>query len=137
MYDHREEREELETLNQSVLFLLVLIAAVLLSFAATVRQRDGLARALCCRQEDTTDVFALRWPAAILVAFSTGWFAWQACRAVGALSGQESCAQRRSAHANLLAAILVFVAGLVRLDDLKQTGLAQQNELPEGAPEPG
>lgn len=116
-----QQAEGLETLNWSILFLLILIVGVLLSFAATVKQRDGLARSLCCGQEDDTDVTALRLPANLLIVGTTGFFAWLACRSAGQAEEEGDCARKRSARANLLAAVLVFVAALIRLDDLRQS----------------
>ena len=131
-----EQREELATLNGSILVLLILIAGVLLSFSATVEQRDGLAKALCCCREDTTDVFSKRWVASFLIVATTGFFAWLACRSVKETQDREDCVEQRSAHANLLAAILVFVAALVRLNDLNCIGRDQQNAALEETLEP-
>lgn len=122
-----EQKDNLAALNWSILFLLLLIAGVLLSFAATVEQRDSLARLLCCRQEDGTDVFPVRRLASILVAGGTGFFAWLACRSAKRVELQGSCRERSSAQANLLAAVLVFAAALIRLCDLEQTGRDRQN----------
>ncbi len=112
----QEQCEQLETLNGSILILLLLIAGVLLSFSATVDQRDGLARALCRGVDDATDVLPKRRLASMLIVGTTGFFVWQACR--GVKSAQEgSCADRRSARDDLLAAALVFAAGLIRLNN--------------------
>ena len=77
-----EQKDVLATLDWSILFLLLLIVGVLLSFAATVEQRNGLARLVCCGQEDTTDVFSTRWLVGILVVGATGFFAWAACSSI-------------------------------------------------------
>lgn len=122
-----EQKDALATLDWSVLFLLLLIAGVLLSFAATVEQRDGLAKLLCCGQEDTTDVFSARWLAGILVVGATGFFAWVACRSAKKTLHQGTCAEQRSAQANLLASVLVFVAALIRLNDLELISRDRQN----------
>ena len=115
----QEQEEELESLNWTALFLLLLIVAVLISFLATVEQRNGLIQALYCQQENATNVFSKRWTASALVVGATGFFAWLACRGANDARAQGDCTKQRSAHANLLAAVLVFVAALVRLNDLK------------------
>lgn len=122
-----EQKDALATLDWSILFLLLLIVGVLLSFAATVEQRDGLARLVCCGQEDTTDVFSTRWLVSILVVGATGFFAWVACRSAKKTMCQGGCAEQRSARANLLAAVLVFAAALIRLNDLELIGRDRQN----------
>lgn len=122
-----EEKENLAILDWSILFLLLLIAGVLLSFSATAEQRNGLAQALCCQQEDTTDVFSKRWAASILIVGTTGFFAWLACQTMQKTQRQGDCGEKRSARANLLASVLVFVAALVRLNDLKLVGRDRQN----------
>lgn len=116
-----KQEEELETVNWSILFLILLIIGVLLSFSATLEQRSGLLEALCCRREDTTDVSAKRWAASALIVGTTGFFAWLACRAARETAGQGTCGEQRSAQANLLASVLVFAAALIRLNDLKLT----------------
>ncbi len=122
-----EQKEPLATLDWSILFLLLLIGGVLLSFAAAVEQRDGLARQVCCGLEDTTDVFPARWLAGILAAGATGFFAWVACSSMKKTLRGGDCAEQRSARANLLAAVLVFAAALIRLNDLALIGRDRQN----------
>lgn len=131
-----EQKEELATLDWSILFLLLLIAGVLLSFSATVEQRNGLAQALCGQREETADVFSKRWTASILIVGTTGFFAWLACRSAKETQCRGDCADRRSAQANLLASILVFVAALIRLNDLELIGRDRQNTALEETLEP-
>lgn len=121
MEELQAKQEELETVNWSILFLILLILGVLLSFSATLEQRSGLLEALCCRQEDAADVSAKRWAASALIVGTTGFFTWLACRSAKEAKEQGSCANQRSAQANLLASVLVFIAALVRLSDLKLT----------------
>lgn len=119
MKELQAKQEELETVNWSILFLILLILGVMLSFSATLEQRNGLVGALCCKREDTADVSGKRWAASALVVGATGFFTWLACRSAKAAKEQETCANQRSTQANLLASALVFVAALVRLSDLK------------------
>lgn len=132
-----EQRDELATLDWTILFLLLLIVGVLLSFSATVEQRGSLARLLCCGQENTADVFSTRWVASALVVGATGFFAWVACRSAKKTHCQGDCAEKRSAQANLLASVLVFVAALIRLNDLELIGRDRQSAALEETLEPG
>ena len=130
-----EQKEELATLDWSILFLLLLITGILLSFSATVEQRDALAQLLCYGREDTTDVYPQRRLASVLVTGATGFFAWVACRSAQRARCQGSCLERQSTHANLLAAFLVFGAACIRLEDLEHVrccgiqGVAQDETL--------
>ncbi len=115
--EEQEQCNQLESLNDSILVLLLLIAGVLLSFSATVDQRNTLAQTLCGEYANTTDPLPKRRFASILIAGTTGFFAWLAAH--GMTSAQHgTCSDRRSAQANLIAAVLVFVAALIRLNDL-------------------
>ncbi len=115
--EKQKQCEQLETFNSSILVLLLLIAGILLSFSATVDQRNELARILCGGEENPSNILSKRRLASILIVGTTGFFAWAACR--GMSSAQPSnCSERRSAQANLFAAVLVFVAALIRLNDL-------------------
>lgn len=119
MEEMQEKRDELATMNRTILFLILLILGVLISFSATLEQRNGLAEALCCHREDTTDVSAKRCAANALIVGTTGYFAWLACQSAKEAQKQGDCSARRSAQANLLASVLVFVAALIRLDDFR------------------
>lgn len=132
-----EQKDALMTLDWSVLFLLVLIAGVLLSFAATVEQRNGLAGQLFCGREDVTDVFPTRRLVSVLVVGATGFFAWTACRTAKSTQQQGTCAEKRSAQANLAASVLVFAAALIRLNDLEMIGRDRCSAALEQTLEPG
>lgn len=115
--------EALSALNWSVVFLLLLIVGILLSFAATAAQRDSAARG---RPAEEPDVFPLRWRAGVLSVGATAFFALLARRTLGQALEGEDCAQRRSAKANALASALVLAATLIRLDDLAFVGSSRQ-----------
>ena len=117
-----ETRQELKRSDWVILFLVLLIFGILLSLRATVEERDDLLYDLCCDRERETDVFFLRWAAGALVIGGTGFFAWLACRAMG--EALESADEETviSARTNLLAALLVFGAAVLRLGDLKMRG---------------
>lgn len=129
MEETQEEQENaLAALDWSILFLILLILGLLLSFAATSAQRDSLARNLLCGQtEEAPDVFPLRWRTGVLSAGAAGFFAllsgWTLKEA---LKGGD-CAQQRSARANALASALVLAATLIRLDDLEFVGADRQS----------
>ena len=114
-----ERQQELVQINWSILFLVLLIFGILLSFAATVKERDALAETLRDGEECSVNVLPLRWASSALVTGGTGFFAWLACRAVtDALeTGDEDTIA--SARTNLLAALMVFGAAVLRLGDLK------------------
>ena len=115
-----ERRQELAQASWVILFLVLLIFGILLSLKATVEERDDLLCDLCCGQEREADVFPLRWAASALVTGGTGFFAWLACRAMGEAQESEDEKSIRSARTNLLAALMVFGAALLRLGDLKE-----------------
>lgn len=102
----------------TALFLLAIIAGVLFSFAATLRERSGLIGQLCGQAEGTPDVLPLRWPAGALVTGALGFFAVLGRRALCRARERGDPAALRRAQANALAGALVFAAALVRLDDL-------------------
>ena len=114
-----ERRQELTQANWAILFLVLLIFGILLSLKATAEERDDLLCDLCCGRERGTDVFPLRWAASALVTGGTGFFAWLACRAMGEAQESEDEKSIRSARTNLLAALMVFGAAVLRLGDLK------------------
>ena len=128
----------LKTLDESLMFLLVLIAGILISFAATSIQRNGVARLLCCgSQQEQPDVFPLRWKTGVMTAGAAGFFALLSRQTLKDALQQEDCAQRRSARAGALAAALAFAATLIRLDDLefirsnRQSAALEETLLPE------
>ena len=122
----------LNALDASLMFLLVLIAGVLISFAATAIQRKGVAQLLCCgSQGEQPDVFPLRWKTGVMTAGAAGFFALLSRQTLKDALGQEDCAQRRSARANALAAALAFAATLIRLDDLEFIRCSRQNAVLE------
>lgn len=115
-----ETQQELAQVNWSILFLVLLIFGILLSFAATVEERDGLLNVLCGGEENTVNVLPLRWASSALVTGGTGFFAWLACRAMGNALASGDRDAIGSARTNLLAALMVFGAAVLRLGDLKE-----------------
>lgn len=118
MEDGREElREQLGLVDTDLGFLMLIVLSVLLSFRATVRERDGLWLRLQGEDEaarQAENVAPLRLAASALVVGSLGFFFMQAldaCRSAGA--SDETA--RRSAWLNLIASFLVLLASLIRL----------------------
>ena len=113
-----EQREELAQTDWVLVFLLLVIVSVLLSFAATVQQREDLVNALCQRSEPAADVFPLRWTASVLVTGATAFFAWLSCRNARQVQEQGDECAIDTARADLLAALMVFGAAVIRLINL-------------------
>lgn len=123
-----EQTEELAQTNWVIIFLVLVIVSVLLSFAATVQQRDDLVNALCHRSEPATDVFPLRWTAGVLVTGATAFFAWLSCRNARQTQEQGDKCAVGTARADLLAALMVFGAAVIRLINLDAQREAEVSE---------
>lgn len=132
----RDEREalcaQLELVDTDLGFLFLVVASVLLSYWATVRQRDALDLTLqgdTSRAAQVGDVGRIRLGAGALVTGSLGFFFMQAlerCQTADRIEG-------RSARLNLIASFLVLLASLIRLLDLNMVRYAQpslDNTLP-------
>lgn len=117
------ERQELEsaldTLNESIFFLVVIIGSVLLSWLSLLEQRRQVSSALDgAETADAPPVFPLRLGASALVIGALGFFFCLAlARQRSAQTGNDPV-ERRSARSNALASTLVLGAALARLDDL-------------------
>lgn len=108
---------ELETVDTDLGFLFLIILAVLLSFLATVRERDGLWLRL--RGEDEAarrveDVTPLRLATSALVVGSLGFFFQQALD-MGEKAGPDDPLAQRLAWLNIISGFLVLLAALIRL----------------------
>ena len=116
-------RAQLGSLDAALGFLLLLIAATLLSFAALGIQRRGLCLALRGDTEAAAALphaFPLRRKSSALVVGALGCFLCLAIQALRQAEGEGDAAGRRSARTNLWASILVFCAAVVRLEDLNR-----------------
>ena len=133
-------REQLRTVDESLLFLLLIVLSVLLSYWGVRIQREGLCRTLQGDAEGAAAlprVFPIRLSASALVVGALGFFlclALSADRQAQAGSDPAAC---RSARVNLWASILVLAAALLRLDDLtfversRQSALLEEDTLPD------
>ena len=114
-------KKDLGTIDTSLGFLLLILAATLLSFWSVVRQRQALCLTLAGETQAAAragDVYHIRRVASALIVGSLGWFLCQAVEGVRrARAGGESVACR-SAQTNLWASLLVLLAAVARLDDL-------------------
>ena len=111
---------ELEQINTSLGFLLLILFSVSLSFLSLSRQRGALCLTLAGREDRAElvgDVYCIRLAASSLIVGALGYFftlALENCRSA------DPCdpAAARSAFRNLLAGLLVLAAALIRLFDL-------------------
>ena len=118
--DENQRRElccQLETADQSLGYLALLILSLCLSWRAVAEQRQGLCGLLLGRTEEVPDTFALRLPASVIVVGALTYFfglaldTWEGTR--------QACGPaRRSADLNLWASLFVLAAALLRLYDL-------------------
>ena len=127
--------EYLELVDTDLGFLFFVVTSVLLSFWATVRQRDALCLTIQGEEElaaQVGEVGRFRLAASALVIGALGFFFMQAldtCRQADP-SDETAC---RSARLNLIASFLVLLASLIRLFDLNMVRRAQpslDNTLP-------
>lgn len=120
MDDQEILEEQLDTLDDTVFFLVVIIASVLLSFWATLRQRQAVCLTLRGEEEAAQQagaVIPIRFTASALVLGALGYFLHLAVR----LWEDARCgADPASAKANLWASILVLTAAIVRWRDLRR-----------------
>lgn len=108
MEDERLQ-ENLDSIDQSILFLLVIIAGIFLSFRSLLLQREGLA------EGKQADIYPLRAVANSLIVGALGFFL---CQTRRALCDAHDPVEFHSGQSNVLATLLVFCAAVVRLDDI-------------------
>ena len=111
-------KRQLCTVDGSLLFLGLLLLSVGLSYWGVSLQREGLCRTLRSDAEGAAnlpEVFPIRLWASALVVGCLGFFL---CLAVRTAREAGDGAGAASARTNLHASVLVFLAALLRLDDL-------------------
>lgn len=120
MAEQEELLEQLDTLDTTLNFLVVIILSVLLSFWATLRQRGAVCLAIQGEEDaarQAGEVYPIRAVAGALVLGALGYFFWLAWR----LWEDARCGVSRStARANLWASALVLAAAMIRWRDLRQ-----------------
>ena len=137
MEGQEELRQDLGLLNVSLVFLLLIIFAVLLSLWSALIQRDQLELALeggdAGQVPDPTPV---RCAGSAITVGCLGFFL---CLALGTqrqAQAQDDPAAKRSAQVNVCASLLVLLAAILRLVDLRtilterQTPLLEETTLP-------
>lgn len=136
------EREELERdlgmLNVSLVFLLLIILAVLLSLWSALIQRKQLRLILAGEDPgQVPDPNPIRRQGSALTVGCLGYFL---CLALGTLKqaqAKDAPAAERSAQVNVWASLLVLLAAILRLVDLQtiereqQTPLLEETVLPD------
>lgn len=119
--------QELELVDTDLGFLFLIVLAILLSFWATVRQRDALCLTIQGETElaeQVGEVTALRMGTSALIVSSLGFFFMQALKTCREADPKDAAAAR-SARLNLIASFLVLLAALIRLLDLNAARRAQ------------
>lgn len=111
--------EGVDALDQSLIFVAVIIAGVLLSFRALLVQRDGLCVQLAGGEPDLSCLYPIRHTASSLIAGALAFFLCLSARSAAGADPNDPVALR-SGRANLLASVLVFLAAAIRFDDVEQ-----------------
>lgn len=122
MEEREELLEQLDTVDTTLEFLVVIILSVLLSFWATLRQREAIyleLRGEAVAAQKAGEVYPIRAAAGALVIGALGYFFWLAWRL---WKDADSGLSRSSARANLWASTLVLAAAIIRWRDLRQVG---------------
>lgn len=125
--EQQEPCEELETLDTSLSFLLLVIASVVLSYIALARQRKALCLTIegnTAYAEEVGQVYPLRFSASALIVGALGYFF---CLTLQTYRDADPCdpVALHSANLNALAGFLVLLASLIRLFNLNFTQRAQ------------
>lgn len=116
--------QQLHTVDTSLVFLVLLILSVCLSWKATAIQRGGLCDILLGKTEDVPDVYPIRLVASAIVVGALVFFfglaldTWQESR-------EQDQLARCSADRNLWASLFVLAAALIRLCDLNDIQRSQ------------
>lgn len=127
MEDGEALRGELELVDTDLGFLFLIVLSVLLSYRATVRERDGLClrlRGEAQAAQRAENVAPLRLAASALVVGSLGFFFMQALDACRDADPADETAYQ-SARLNLTASFLVLLASLIRLLNFNMVRRAQ------------
>ena len=114
-------RQQLGIVDQSLGFLLILIASVLLSFYTVVIQRRGLCLTILGDTEAAAglpDVYPIKRRASAMVVGSIVFFMCLALNDWKQAVEWYDCVARMSATVNLWASLFVLLAGILRLMDL-------------------
>lgn len=138
MEERENLKQDLKMLNISLVFLLLIIFAVLLSLWSALIQRDQLALAL--EGKDASQVPPVEPIRCAGSAITVGCLVFFLCLALKtraqAQAGEDPAAVR-SAQVNVAASLLVLLAAILRLVDLqtvereRQSALLEETTLPD------
>ncbi len=126
--------EQLNTTDQSIFFLVLLISATLLSLWSILIQRKQLACTIAGDPEAASaapPVYPIRHGASALTVGGLGFFLCLAMRAAREAEAGTDCVAKRSANTNLWASLFVFAGAILRLSDLEF--MASNPSSPESA----
>lgn len=136
-----EQRQELEQnlniLNVSLVFLLLIILAVLLSLWSALIQRDQLRLALAGKDFSGLPPESLRQIGSAITVGCLGFFLCLALKTQREAQAEGTAPAKRSAQVNVWASLLVLLAAILRLVDLQtiaretQTPLLEETTLPD------
>lgn len=107
--EEAELQESIDRIDEAVGYLLAIVAGVFLSFQSVLLQRENLA------QGASTSLYPLRATANSLIVGALGYFLQQTNAAP---CPEDDPILQYSLHSNRLAALLVFCAAVIRLDDV-------------------
>ena len=130
------EREELEkalaALDESIFFIVVIVASVMLSWLSLVKQRRDTCKALECGDlTQDPSIFPLRLGASALIIGALGFFFYMAVQRHRQACERTDPVEKRSSYINAWAAVLVLAAALLRLDDLLFVKHSRESTLTE------
>lgn len=118
--DKQELCQQLAQVDTYLMFLFLIVLSVLLSYWATVRQRDALCLTIQGEDEEARragDVYRLRLAASALIVGPLGFFFMQSLSAQANADPTDRAAGK-SACLNVVAGFLVLAAALLRLLNL-------------------
>lgn len=138
MEQRQELEQDLNTLNVSLVFLLLIILAVLLSLWSALIQREQLRLAL--EEKDSSELpspESLRQIGSTITVGCLGFFLCLALETRQRVQAEGAAPAKRSAQINVWASLLVLLAAILRLVDLQtiawetQTPLLEETTLPD------
>ena len=122
--------------DTSLGFLLIIIAATLLSYWSVVIQRRGL----CLTIQDETEeaarlpnVYPIKRKASAMIIGALGFFLCLALSSAREAEAGDDCVAKRSARVTVWASLFVLVAALLRLDDLDFVACCGQTAVQENS----
>lgn len=120
-------------------FLLLIIAATLLSFWSVSLQRKGLCLTIQGETETAGQlppIYPIRHKASAIIVGALGFFLCLALRTLEEAEEGGDCVAKRSARSNLWASLFVLLAAMLRYQDLDfvercQASLEEEDTLPD------